>query len=221
MSDIAQEALAALLAGAKGAAAGSIGGPVGAAAGGLIGLASSLVPHVFGEDAKPALQAVAQAITGATDEAAQVEVLSSDPAAIAQFKVQALQIAADREAARDQAISDRLSARLADVQDARKTTVDLAQTKSPIAWGTPIVSGLVLGTFALMCGIVLFRAVPDGSMPLAQGLLEVFKILAVTVVAYWCGSSAGSARKDERIANMVPQPPSPGVVVPAAEVQAR
>lgn len=201
---IADDALGALSAGAKGAAAGMALGPIGAAAGGALGIAMSLLPgaaHLLGGDETTAAKVVqtVQAVTGTVDPAAQA-VAATDPQVAADLRVQLAQIAADRQAQQ-----------LADVADARKTTVQLAQTGSSMAWGTPIVSGLVLGTFAIMCGIVLFRAVPDGSMPLAQGLLEVFKILAVTVVAYWCGSSAGSARKTDLLAAASPAAPEPNL----------
>jgi hypothetical protein len=218
MSDIAQQALEALLSGAKGAAAGSVGGPIGAAAGGLIGLASSLVPHVFGEDAKPALQAVAQAITGATDEAAQVEVLSSDPAAIAQFKVQALQIAADREAAQLNAQNDEITARLADVANARQQTVQLAQAGSGLSWGAPVVSVIVaVGFFAAFAALMWVRAIEDAGVSAMVNMMVGGLVSALTtVLSYWLGSSAGSRRKTDMLAAGVKAAPEPNMASEAA-----
>jgi hypothetical protein len=211
MSDIAQQALEALLAGTKGAAAGSVGGPIGAAAGGLIGLASSLVPHVFGEDAKPALAAVAQAITGATDEAAQVEVLSSDPAAIAQFKVRVLEIAAEREAARLNAQTDELTARLADVAGARQQTVQLVQAGSGLSWGAPAISVVVLLAFSVLTGFVVSHSIPADSQPVAMVLLGTLGAMANQCVSYWVGSSAGSRRKTDMLAAGVKAAPEPNL----------
>lgn len=206
MSDIAQQALSALLAGGKGAAAGMALGPVGAAAGGLIGLASSLVPHIFGDDAKPALAAVAQAITGVTDEARQVQILSTDPAAVAQFKVQALQIAADREAAQITAQTDELTARLADVANARQQTVQLAQAGSKMSWGAPVISlVVVVGLFGALAALLYVGEIQDSGVSaminmIVGGLVAGF----ASVLGFWLGSSSGSARKTELLANSVP-----------------
>jgi hypothetical protein len=189
---------------AKGAAAGAFLGPIGAGAGGLIGLASSLVPHVFGEDATPILAAAAKAITGADDEAGQVQVLSSDGAALAQFKVQALQIAKDREQAQLDAQSNDIANRLADTQDARKTTVDLAKAGSTIAWGAPAVSILAVAAFGSAVAIILLHAVPESSKEAANVLLGALAAGFVQTLNYWLGSSAGSASKDVRLANSVP-----------------
>jgi hypothetical protein len=52
----------------------------------------------------------------------------------------------------------------------------------------------------------MFRTVPPGSENLAAGVLEAMKLLSVTVVAYWCGSSAGSRSKDMLLANSMPVP---------------
>jgi hypothetical protein len=204
MSTIAEDALSALTAGAKGAAAGMALGPVGAGVGGALGIAMSLLPgaaHLLGASDATAAKVVqtVQAVTGTSDPAAQA-IAATDPQIAADLRVQLAQIAADQQAAQ-----------LADVASARQQTVQLAQAGSSMAWGTPVVSTLVLGSFALMCGIVLFRAIPEGSMALAQGLLEVLKILSVTVVAYWCGSSAGSSRKTELLAAGTPAAPEPNL----------
>lgn len=205
----------AAMAGAKGVAAGSMGGPMGMAAGGLIGVASSLVPHVFGPAAQPALSAVARAITGETEEAKQVQVLTTDPAAIAQFKVQALQIAADREQAQLNAQSDDLAARLGDVASARAQTVQLTQAGTKMAWGSAIVSAVLLTAWFSSLVANYFHAQPLGADDAA-----VLRNLALLVAGYWIGSSAGSARKDERLARAVPGDlvPQPAAIVPAADV---
>ena len=193
------------LAGAvKGAAAGSIVPGIGTAAGGLIGLATALVPHVFGADAKPALRAAAEVVTGQTAEADQVTALTSDPGLTEQFRVQALQIAADREAARDTAVQNQIEAGLAGVANARATTVDLAGKGSAIAWGAPVVSLVVLVTFGLVVALALLRPLPVGSEAILNVLLGVLARDGDHVVGYWVGSSAGSAAKTDLLRQLGP-----------------
>ena len=198
---------------AKGAAAGSIVPGFGSAAGGLIGLATALVPHVFGADAKPALRAAAEVVTGQAAEADQVAAIAGDPALAEQFRVQALQIAADRERAWQDSL-------MADRADARATTVDLAGKGSAIAWGAPVVSVVVMLSFGVLAGVVLFHQVPEGSQALANVLLGALAGMATTVVSFWMGSSAGSAAKSEMLANSVPASllPHPATIVPSADV---
>ena len=189
---------------AKGAAAGSVVPGLGTIAGGLIGLAASLAGHVLPDSAKPALSAAAQAITGVSDEAGQVAAIVSDPSVAESFRVSALQIQADAEAARDQALNDRISAALADVADARKTTVALASTGSKIAWGPPVVAFVVLVTFGIAIWVVLFYGIPAGSEATANLLLGTLATMSVSVVGYFVGSSAGSAEKQRLLAGGKP-----------------
>jgi len=187
---------------AKGAAAGSVVPGLGTIAGGLIGLAASLAGHVLPDSAKPALSAAAQAITGVSDEAGQVAAIVSDPSVAESFRVQALQIQADAEAARDQALNDRISAALADVADARKTTVALAGSNSLIEYGAPIISIIVLIAFGIMASLVLVYGIPTGAETVASVLLGYLGAMATAVTSYWVGSSQGSNEKSHIIANL-------------------
>ncbi len=125
---------------------------------------------------------IAQEVFGTTDEAAIVKKMETDPALAEQFK------------AKLQTEADKLSAQLADVQDARATTVRLAESGSAISWGAPVISVLiVLGFIALVIALV-FKQVPD-----SQAVLILFGALSSafgSVVTYWLGSSASSAHKD-------------------------
>ena len=211
-----------LLAGAaKGAAAGSVVPGLGTVAGSLVGLASALVPHVFGAETEPLLHAAAAVVTGQGKQADQLVTLSTDPAMREQFRLEVLKIAADQEAARDIALQNRLDAALADVADARKQTIGLASMGSGIAWAAPAVSVIVLLAFGILSCVVLFHQVPDGSQSLANVLLGALASMAGAVVQYWVGSSAGSARKDGLLANSVSKDllPQPAAVVPAEDVK--
>ncbi len=71
------------------------------------------------------------------------------------------------------------------------------------AWGAPVVSVVVLVTFGTVVSLVLLRAIPAGSETVLNVLLGTLAAMATNVVGYWVGSSAGSARKDERLAEVV------------------
>lgn len=53
-----------------------------------------------------------------------------------------------------------------------------------------------------MAALVLFRTIPLGSEAIMNTLLGTLSAMVMTVVSYWVGSSAGSARKDERLAQL-------------------
>ena len=174
----------------------------GTALGALGGIALDLAPEIgrwlFGPDAAPvvvAVQQAAQAATGTSDPAAQVAALA-DPALAARLRVDLAGLAAARTAAAE----TRLAAQLADVAGARAMAVHLAQSGGPMAWGAPVMSLVVLATFGTVVGLVLLHAIPPGSETVLNVLLGTLGAMATNVVGYWVGSSAGSARKDARLA---------------------
>lgn len=69
-------------------------------------------------------------------------------------------------------------------------------------WASAAVSLLVLALFGAMAALALFRTIPPGSEPIMNTLLGTLSAMAMTVISYWVGSSAGSARKDERLAQL-------------------
>jgi hypothetical protein len=175
--------------------------------GALISLALTIAPELarwlFGETAEKTTAAVTQAVqttTGTSDPAAAAAVLQRDPATASQLRVQLAQLAADQESAARAADLQTLTATLQDTVDARNQTIVLAGQKSAIAWSAPIVSGLVLVTFGAVMTLVLTYGVPPGSDTIANMLLGTLAAMATSVVSYWVGSSAGSARKEERLA---------------------
>ncbi|MBC7800023.1 MAG: hypothetical protein H7Z10_05330, partial [Gemmatimonadaceae bacterium] len=76
----------------------------------------------------------------------------------------------------------------------------LASAGSAMAWGAPVVSLVVLLTFGAVVALVLVQAVPPDSETVLNVLLGTLGAMATNVVGYWVGSSAGSARKDARLA---------------------
>ena len=193
---------------AKGAAAGSVVPGIGTALGAIGGVVLDLAPEVgrwlFGINAAPAVaavQAAVGAVTGTSDPAAQATVIQ-DPEKSAALRVELARVAAEQEASANAAVQAAFAAQLADVANARAMTVQLAQSGSEMAWGAPIVSVVVLVTFGGVVALALTRAMPPGAEPVLNVLLGTLGAMATSVVGYWVGSSAGSARKDARLASM-------------------
>ena len=193
---------------AKGAAAGSvvpgIGTALGAAGGVALDLAPELGQWLFGPGSAGTVKAVQTAVqtaTGATNVADQIQALTN-PDLARTLRLQLAGIAAGRAATAAKAAQEQLVAQLADVANARATTVQLAQSKSPMAWGAAVVSVVVLTTFAAVMLMTLLRAIPINAEPVLNVLLGSLTAMATSVVSYWVGSSVGSARKDARLANL-------------------
>ena len=181
----------------------------------LLPLILSVAPEVarwlFGDGAEKTTAAVAQvvsAVTGAdvsgpVGVAVAQAMLEGKPDLAIQLRTELAKIAAQAESDQRKADSERFSAAIADMQSARSTTVQLASAHSAIAWGAPVLSGVILISFAAMLWIVLTRAIPEGSAPLANVLLGTLAAMAGQVANYWLGSSSGSAGKDKTIATAV------------------
>ncbi len=175
--------------------------------GALIPLALALAPEIgrwlFGDEAEKTTAAVSQAVeavTGTADAETAAAVLQKSPAAAAQLHLQLAQIAAERETASRTADLDKLTATLRNTTDARLQTMGLSGQRPAIAWSAPIISAVVLVTFGGVMAIVLLFGMPTGSETAANMLLGTLAAMATSVVSYWVGSSAGSARKDDRLA---------------------
>jgi hypothetical protein len=188
----------------------------------LIPLAIQIMPAIatwlFGDDGEKVAQQVGAVVTRVTGIAephtgegvAAVEaVLQGKPELAVQIQVQLAKIAADHEAEANRAAEairkadlDALRAQIADTDSARQQTIALAQTGSKIAYGAPVVSALVLMTFAVVMTLAFTRSLPAGSETILNMLLGSLAAMATSVVSYWVGSSAGSARKDEHLAQL-------------------
>lgn len=194
---------------AKGAAAGSILPGIGSALGAAGGIALDLAPELgtwlFGPGAEPTVKAVQTAVetvTGASDAVAQVSALAN-PEVASQLRMQLANIAAQRSAFEAKAAQDRLASQLADIANARSTTVQLSDRGSSMAYGAAIVSVIVLLTFGGVMTLTLCKALPSSAEPVLNVLLGTLSAMATSVVSYWVGSSVGSARKDDRLATIM------------------
>ena len=102
---------------------------------------------------------------------------------------------------------DAMKAAMADVASARSAEIALAQSHSSLAWGAPLLSGIILLAFGGMLFVVLTRAIPENSTALANVLLGTLAAMATQVANFWLGSSSGSASKSLLLANSMPISP--------------
>jgi hypothetical protein len=155
---------------------GALGGPAGAVVGNVAG---ELIGKALGVPATPqdVSAAIAQDPAGAAGKLAAVEAAHGTT-----FATLAQIMEKDRESARGQ-------------------TVALAKAGSPIAWGAPSVSAVVLVGFIAICLWAVAKGIVDN--PVTTLLLGHVSAKFDTVVDYWCGSSASSKDKDSTIASSV------------------
>jgi len=168
----------------------------------LIPLLAQIIPGIAGwfggdraEETAGQVVNVVRAVTGGATDPATVAAVLADPTKGAEIAVQLARIQADREKARDEAITARMRAAVEDTANARATMTTLAAQKSPLAYGSAMVSAVILALFSLMVVAEQFGypAIGEGSKQLVQTALTL-------VLGYWVGSSSGSAAKDTRIA---------------------
>lgn len=202
----------------KGAATGSAVPGVGTALGAVGGVALDLAPELgrwlFGSSetataTAAAVQGAVKAVTGTEQPEEQVAALS-DPEIASELRLKLAAIAAERAAAAEKAAQDQLVAQFADIANARATSVQLVQAGSAMAWGAPVVSVVVLVTFGSVVALTLLRSLPPNAEPVLNVLLGTLGAMATSVVTYWVGSSAGSARKDARLATIADRATSGG-----------
>ncbi len=172
----------------------------------LIPLALSFVPQLaswlFGSKAEATTAAITTAaatITGIVDPQAQVAALGADPEKATAFRVELAKLAAQMAADERAAELAMFQAQLADVAGARAQTATLVAGHSPIAWGAPVVSVIVMLTFLAVMTLVLLHAIPEGSGPLANVMLGTLAAMATATAQYWVGSSSSSRAKDDTI----------------------
>lgn len=203
---------------AKGAAAGTVVPGIGTALGAAGGLALDLAPELsrwlFGPTAETtvaAVQSAVKAVTGTDHPEAQAAALA-DPNTAKELRLHLANIAASQSAAAEQAVQDRITAQLADVANGRATVFQPADSHPAMVWGAPVVSVVVLVTFGAVVSPALVRSMPPGTEPVLNLVLGTLGAMATSVVGYWVGSSAGSARKDVRLASIAERavPNQPG-----------
>ena len=174
----------------------------------LIGLIPDIAKWIGGDTSGAVAQQVVNVATQVlgTADPAIAQTMLADQAKVTDLRIQLAKIGAEQEKARDDAITARLQSQLADVASARKQTVDLANAKSAVQWGAPIVSATVVLTFGAALYAVLTRALPPGSETIANVMLGTLGAMTTAVVSYWVGSSSGSDTKTQMIYASTPTP---------------
>lgn len=127
---------------------------------------------------------IAQEVFGTTDERAIAQKIATDPALAEQFK------------AKLEAETTALRAALADVQDARATTVALASQGGWNANAAAILTAINYAGFYAVFVLLIFKGLPDNARELVAGLVGAVVGAYVGSNNFWFGSSAGSASKD-------------------------
>jgi len=170
----------------------------------LAKLAGEGIASLFSDDAADQKTggAVAQAVVSAASTIAGVAVTPENAASVA------AQIGADPakllEFTRsvNEAVVALVKADNDDRASARSQTVDLAKTGSPIAWGAPVVSAIVVvGFFVVMVRLFGLGAddMPERVFNLLNMLFGALVLGFGQVCNYWLGSSSSSRAKDDLI----------------------
>ena len=66
-----------------------------------------------------------------------------------------------------------------------------------------VVSSAVIIGFVVVCSMLFSKVIPTESKELANIMFGGLVAMATTVVNYWLGSSAGSARKDNALVDKI------------------
>lgn len=130
---------------------------------------------------------IANEVFGTTDERAIAQKIATDPTLAEQFK------------AKLEAETSALQAALADVQDARATTVALASQGGWNANAAAILTAInYVGFFGVLILLVM-KGLPDNARELVAGMIGAIVGAYVGSNNFWFGSSAGSASKDSAL----------------------
>jgi hypothetical protein len=172
----------------------------------LISVALAVAPEIgvwlFGEGTEDVVSAVSRSVvsvTGMSDPQAASSVLQQNASASAQLRLRLNQIAAERAKA---ARGDEVERVTSTVRDAIATVGATAPTLAGRISAPAIISTVVLLVFGATSSLVMLHGLPAGSETASNMLLGTIAAMATSVVSYWVGSSAGSARKDERLSRL-------------------
>jgi hypothetical protein len=187
----------------------------------LIGLAATLVPdliRLIAHDKAGALaQSVSKTVTdtvGTDDPVAAQQKIQADETLTAALRQRLTEIAIAAARAQAQAAEEQQWAELSEIEasnentaDARGTMQSLASSKSPIAWGSPLVSIVVTVGFFVILGLILFHGIaavsggtPDlTTVSIINIAVGVLGTAFATVVNFWLGDSSGSRNRDAQV----------------------
>jgi len=164
----------------------------------ILEMAPELGRWLFGKQAEAVVRLVQTAlerVTGSSDPSVQANLLSNSATAAA-LRIELARIAACQA---DDAVQAQTAMLALPRTEAASSNV---QRGEHIFSGAAIISLVVLLTFAVVVVFAFTRTMPAGAEPVLNVLLGTLGAMATSVVGYWVGSSAGSARKDERLASI-------------------
>jgi uncharacterized membrane protein len=107
---------------------------------------------------------------------------------------------AETDAARRD-ILDELKARLGDTGSARNMATELAKSHSGLAYGSVVVSVVIVAAFGYTTYSVLTSHLSAADGQFGSILVGTLAAMATQVANYWLGSSIGSATKNALLAN--------------------
>ncbi len=107
---------------------------------------------------------------------------------------------AEAEALRQDALEE-LKARLADTGSARDMAADLAKAHSGLAYGSTVVSVVIILAFGWTTYAVLTNHLSATDGQFGTVLVGTLAAMATQVANYWLGSSIGSSAKNALLAN--------------------
>jgi hypothetical protein len=186
----------------------------------ILQLAPQLAGMIFGSkgaDATAKAANVVQTVVGAAADlsapggvAAAVAHIQSNPQASSDLaaKLADLQLQlqmqkeqdADAQAQRQDAL-DSLKAQLADTSSARGMASSLAQAHSGLAYGSTVVSVVIVLAFGWTTYCVLTNHLSTSDGQFGSVLVGTLAAMATQVANYWLGSSLGSSTKNALLAN--------------------
>jgi hypothetical protein len=184
----------------------------------VLSLAPQLAGMIFGSkgaDATAKVAGVVQTVVGTVADlstpggvAAAVAHIQSNQQASADLAVKLADLHlqmqkeqdAEAEALRQDAL-DELKARLADTSSARDMAVNLAQAHSGLAYGSVVVSVVIVVAFGWATYSVLTNHLSTSDGQFGSVLVGTLAAMATQVANYWLGSSLGSASKNRLLAN--------------------
>jgi len=184
----------------------------------VLSLAPQLAGMIFGSkgaDATAKVAAVVQTVVGTVADLSQPggvatavahiqsnEQASADLAAkLADLHLQMQKEQDDAAQTLRQDALDELKTRLADTGSARDMATEMAKAHSGLAYGSTIVSVVIVGGFAWTTYAVLTNHLSATDGQFGSVLVGTLAAMATQVANYWLGSSLGSTTKNALLAN--------------------
>lgn len=175
----------------------------------LVGtVAPGLAAALGGPMAGVAVKVIADKVLGKPEASMDEVVDALSNGALSGEQIAALK-AAERALEVEMARIDqaREAAALADTQNARQQTVELARENTSIAWAAPVISTVIVTGFFACIALLFFvdRTWDERQANLLNVLFGALIPGFVQVCNYWLGSSAGSKRAGDAVRKIAEQ----------------